>query len=75
MHIFDVVFIIQIVKKFLLFLLLIIILIPVFALGFMGFVPGLSAILGTDKPRDLGIKYSQEDLKSIRSKSHIEYKT
>ena len=75
MLIFNVVFIIQVVKKFLLILLLIIILIPIFVLGFMGFVPGLSTILGTDKPRDLGIKYSQQDLKSVRAKSRIEYKT
>jgi hypothetical protein len=62
-------------KKFLLILIIIIILVPVFALAFMGFVPGLSTLLGTDKPRDLGIKFNQEDLKSIRAKSHIEYKT
>jgi len=61
--------------KFLFFLILIIILIPILVLGFMGFVPGLSAMLGTDKPRDLGIKYAEADLKSVRSKSQIEYKT
>jgi len=62
-------------KKFLLFLILLIVILPIFALGFMGFIPGLSTILGTDKPRDLGIKYSKEDLTSIRAKSHIEYKS
>jgi hypothetical protein len=60
------------VKNFLI-LLVIVILIPVIFLGFMGFVPGLSTILGTDKPRDLGIKYTPEDLKSARAKSQIEY--
>jgi len=61
-------------KKILLILVLLIILVPVLVLGFLGLVPGLSTIMGTDKPRDLGIKYTQEDLKSIRSKSQVEYK-
>lgn len=61
-------------KKILLIIFLIILLVPLFILGFLGFVPGLSMILGTDKPRDLGIKYTQADLKSVRTKSYIEYK-
>jgi len=62
-------------KKILLIIFLVILSLPILFLGFLGFIPGLSTILGTDKPRDLGIKYSQEDLKSIRAKSHVEYKT
>lgn len=62
-------------KKLLLLLFVIVICIPVFVLGLLGFVPGLSTILGTDKPRDLGIKYTPADLKSVRSKSQIVYKT
>jgi len=61
-------------KKFLLLLLLIIVIIPLFVLGFMGFIPGLSIILGASKPRDLGVKFSPVDLKSVRIKSQIEYK-
>jgi len=60
-------------KKLLLVILILIILIPVVFLGLLGFVPGFSILLGADKPRDLGIKYTQEDLKSIRSKSQVEY--
>lgn len=54
-------------------LLILIVLVPVVILGAMGFVPGLSSILGTDKPRDLGVKYTAENLKSVRSKSQIQY--
>jgi hypothetical protein len=60
-------------KKFILLLILIIILVPVGVLSYMGLVPGISPLLGTDKPRDLGIKYTPEDLRSVRSKSQIEY--
>jgi hypothetical protein len=62
-------------KKFFLLVILLIILTPVFALGMMGFIPGLSSILGADKPRDLGVKYTAADLSSVRSKSQIEYAT
>ena len=31
--------------------------------------------MGTDRPRDLGIKYTAEDLKSCRSKSQVVYNT
>jgi hypothetical protein len=61
--------------KFFFFLILLIILIPVVFLGFLGLMPGLSTLMGTDKPRDLGITYTQENLKSVRAKSQIEYKT
>lgn len=56
-----------------LFFLLIVILLPVFSLGYFGFVPGLSDVLGANKPRDLGIKYTRQDLKAIREKSHVVY--
>jgi hypothetical protein len=62
-------------KKLFLLVLLLIIFLPVFALGMMGFIPGLSSILGADKPRDLGVKYTTADLSSVRSKSQIEYAT
>ncbi len=71
----DIQFIICVVKKIILIFLLIIVLLPIFGLGMTGFVPGLSAVLGTDKPRDLGIKYSQANLQSIRSKSQVKYET
>lgn len=58
-------------KKLLLLILLVIITIPVLLLGFLGFVPGLSSILGADRPKDLGIKYSPADYKEAQSKSQI----
>jgi hypothetical protein len=41
--------------------------------AYLGCVSGLSSVFGTDKPRDLGIKYSQADFDSARAKSLIEY--
>ena len=63
------------IKKLLLIIFIILILVPVICLGMLGFVPGLSSILGTDKPRDLGIKYTQSNLSSIRSRSQVQYLT
>ncbi len=63
------------IKKLLLTIIIILILVPVITLGMLGFVPGLSSILGTDKPRDLGIKYTQSNLSSIRSRSQVQYLT
>ena len=37
-------------------------------LGYIGMIPGLASILGSDKPRDLGIQYTQADLDSAQSK-------
>jgi len=59
-------------RLFLLFVFLLIV-IPILGLGFMGFIPGLSSILGTNKARDLGIKYTEADRLSGRAKSQIEY--
>lgn len=62
-------------KKLIILILLIIVLAPVVVLGMTGLVPGLSSLLGTDKPRDLGIMYSPADLQSCRSKSQLQYET
>lgn len=40
----------------------------VLALGYFGFVPGLSTLLGGDKPRDLGVRFTQADLESYHTK-------
>jgi hypothetical protein len=50
-----------------------IIIIIVLFLGYLGFIPGVSAIFGSNKPRDLGVKYTAADLASARAKSQIEY--
>lgn len=61
--------------SFFLILIVIIIGVPVLFLGYLGFVPGLSAVMGTNKPRDLGISYSQEDLQQTHAKSQVVYQT
>jgi len=47
----------------------------VLVLGYMGFVPGLSDLMGTNKPRDLGVKYTNSDLASINAKTGVTYTT
>lgn len=59
--------------KLFLFFVFVLIVFPILALGFMGFIPGLSNVLGANKARDLGIKYTEADRVSGRSKSQIEY--
>ncbi|MBI4080924.1 MAG: hypothetical protein HY430_04100 [Candidatus Levybacteria bacterium] len=41
--------------------------------GYFGFVPGVSAVFGSDKPKDLGVKYSQEDYESAVEKTAIDF--
>ncbi|HBL51801.1 MAG TPA: hypothetical protein DDZ05_01070 [Candidatus Blackburnbacteria bacterium] len=60
-------------KKVLGIILLLLILVVILGLGFLGFVPGLSTLLGANKPKNLGITYTSADLASCRSKSQIEY--
>lgn len=62
-------------KKVFFILFLVLIITPILILGFLGFIPGLSTLLGTDKPRDLGIRYTEADLKSCRVKSQVKYDT
>ncbi|MGQ9682713.1 MAG: hypothetical protein ACUVX9_09275 [Anaerolineae bacterium] len=38
------------------------------ALGHFGLMPGLSTLLGSDKPRDLGVRFTQADLESYHAK-------
>jgi len=53
---------------------LVIVLAIVLFLGYLGYIPSISAIFGSNKPRDLGVKYTEEDRTSARAKSQIEYK-
>jgi hypothetical protein len=41
----------------------------VLVLGYMGFVPGVSDILGSNKPRDLGVAFTPGDFQSARAKT------
>lgn len=43
--------------------------------GYLGFVPGVSAIFGSNRPRDLGVRYTQADLQSLRGKTGTQYQS
>lgn len=59
--------------KFFFSLILIVVVAAVLVLGYFGFIPGLSHLMGADKPKDLGIKYTQADWQAARDKTKIEY--
>lgn len=42
--------------------------IAVLGVGYLGFVPGLSSLMGTNKPRDLGVRFTEKDLHSAQEK-------
>ena len=46
--------------------------IVVLVAGYFGFVPGVSSIFGSDKPRDLGVTYTDADYQSARQKGNIQ---
>jgi hypothetical protein len=48
-----------------------IIIIVLLALGYLGFVPGVSDLFGSNKPRDLGVTYTLDDFQSARAKTGI----
>jgi len=52
--------------------LIVVIIVVILGLGYLGFVPGVSKMLGSDKPRDLRITYTDADLKSITSKNRVQ---
>lgn len=54
------------------FLLLIIFLI-IGGLTYMGIMPGLSSVFGTNKPKDLGITYTQQNFDQAKSNIKIAY--
>jgi hypothetical protein len=60
------------VKKILivfLILILLVFLVVVLVLGYLGFFPGVSALFGSNRPRDLGVKYSQADYVSYQQRA------
>ena len=48
------------IKVFLLVILLLIS-VPILVAGYFGFVPGLSGLMGSNKPRDLGVTFTEAD--------------
>lgn len=57
-------------KGFLTFLLVLVVVV-IFLAGLAGFVPGLSTILGTNKPKDLGVHITKEDSAKAQEKSGV----
>ena len=47
----------------------------ILVLGYFGFVPGLSTVMGANKPKDLGIKYTEADLKAGRDMTGVTLET
>ena len=54
-------------------ILAVIILVPVIFFALTGYIPGLSALFGATKPRDLGVTYTEEDKNSAIKKSGATY--
>ena len=50
-------------------IVLLIVGVVVLALGYVGLVPGVAGFLGSDRPRDLGVRYTAADLASGNAKS------
>lgn len=51
--------------------------IPILAIiliiGYFGFIPGISNLFGSNRPKDLGIKYDSNDLESAKKKTNIKF--
>jgi len=56
-------------------LILVLVIVVILTAGYLGFVPGLSTIMGADKPKDLGITYTQDDFQNMTAKSGITRQT
>lgn len=57
-----------------LFVVMVVIGFPVvLVLGYFGFVPGVSSLFGSNKPRDLGVMATAADLQSALAKTGIQY--
>ncbi|MBU1110400.1 hypothetical protein KKB83_02195 [Patescibacteria group bacterium] len=61
----------KLLVKILLIGIAVILLTVVLILGYYGFMPGVSSLFGSNKPRDLSITYSTSDLSSAKDKSKI----
>ncbi|VVA43468.1 conserved hypothetical protein [Candidatus Roizmanbacteria bacterium] len=47
----------------------------ILGLGYIGYIPAVSKLLGTNKPKDLGVRYTEQDRVEARAKSNIEWTT
>ena len=62
----------KLIKK-LLYLIVILVILIILVFGYLGFVPGVSNLMGSNKPRDLGVATSSADLKSVENKLQLNY--
>lgn len=58
--------------KTVLMLIVLVLVGAVFYAGWLGFIPGLSSLLGANKPRDLGVTYVPADLDSFMAKKKMQ---
>jgi len=56
-----------------LIILIVVILVPLIYLAMLGYIPGLSDILGAKKPVGLGIKYTKDDFDAAHGRSGVNY--
>lgn len=47
----------------------------IFGLGYVGYIPAIANLLGTNKPRDLGIRFTEKDRVEAHTKSGVQYGT
>lgn len=59
--------------KKILYLFAIIVLAVIAVIGYWGFIPGVSYVLGSTKPRDLGVASTSEALASAEKKSGVDF--
>jgi len=45
----------------------------IFGLGYMGYIPQVANFLGTNKPRNLGIRFTEKDRSDAHAKSGVQY--
>jgi len=55
------------------YVFLVVMIIIVLGLGYLGFMPGVSKIFGSDKPRNLGVVASAEDEQAVMDKLAVQY--
>ncbi|MCX6736608.1 MAG: hypothetical protein NTW73_00755 [Candidatus Parcubacteria bacterium] len=61
--------------KKIIIILLVLVLIVVGVLGYLGIIPGVAKIFGSDKPRDLGIKFTADNYKTADTKAQVKIET
>ena len=49
------------------------ILVIVLIIGYLGFIPGISNLFGSNKPKDLVVKYTLADLESAKKKTNFKF--